>query len=78
MNEIILYGNMTEKYRRGNQVFSPYGISICLPAAMGLGGGVYSVDDVRIRPMMIVKDISPDYSPHPVRVSASRGRGGIK
>lgn len=39
MNEIILYGNMTEKYRRGNQVFSPYGIFICLPAAMGLGGG---------------------------------------
>ena len=46
MNEIILYGNMTEKYRRGNQVFSPYGISICLPAAMGLGGGVCSVDIV--------------------------------
>ena len=28
--------------------------------------------------MIIVKDISPEYSPHPVRVSASRGRGGYK
>ena len=36
---------MNEKYHRGNQVFSPFGISICLPAAMGLGG-VYSIDVV--------------------------------